>query len=162
MHVDDFIEQNCGQDQYARWFLLLHRLPPSLFYDFEKWISQYKLFCTFENKRWRVIGASCMGDVWLTKNFNRESGYDKRVDPELCTDWSPTIEIRKEMAMPNKHGSPADRGSADYYYGRKKDPHWYPNGTNNEPRIGKENMTPQEIEEYNKAYDEETERKDWR
>ena len=27
------------------------------------------------------------------------------------------------------HGSPKDRGSADRYYGRPFEPHWYPQGT---------------------------------
>jgi len=34
-----------------------------------------------------------------------------------------------------KHGSPYDRGSADYYYGRGSNPHCYPNGTGNAPRV---------------------------
>ncbi len=33
------------------------------------------------------------------------------------------------------HGSPFDRGSADSYYGRPRDPHKYPNGTGNAPRV---------------------------
>ena len=35
----------------------------------------------------------------------------------------------------NKHGSPTDRGSADRYYGRPYDPHWYPEGTGNGKRV---------------------------
>ena len=40
-----------------------------------------------------------------------------------------------------KHGSPYDRGSADYYYGRGRNPHYYPNGTGNAPRVKVEDMT---------------------
>lgn len=57
-----------------------------------------------------------------------------------------------------RHGSPEDRGSADYYYGRPFDPHYYENGV----RILKEQMTPDQIAEYTKGYNEETERKDYR
>lgn len=32
------------------------------------------------------------------------------------------------MDLP-KHGSPQDRGSADAYYSRRFDPHWWPEGT---------------------------------
>ena len=59
------------------------------------------------------------------------------------------------------HGSPEDRGSADRYYGRRRDPHKFPNGTNRWPRINAIELTKKEIASYNKAYDEETDRKDW-
>jgi hypothetical protein len=59
------------------------------------------------------------------------------------------------------HGSPADRGSADAYYSRQPNPHYYPNGTYNDPKITKENMTEKEISEYMTAYESETDRKQW-
>jgi len=60
-----------------------------------------------------------------------------------------------------RHGSPYDRGSADAYYGRKRSPHWYPEGTYNGVRIGPENMSNDEIAEYNLGYDDQDDRKDW-
>ncbi len=59
------------------------------------------------------------------------------------------------------HGSPADRGEADYYYGRKPDPHKCPKGTGFGERI---TLTdPAEIKEYDDAYENpDNERKDWR
>jgi hypothetical protein len=51
------------------------------------------------------------------------------------------------------HGSPFDRGSADSYYGRAQNPHKYPNGTGNSPRIEQEAMTIQEMREYYKGYE---------
>ena len=45
------------------------------------------------------------------------------------------------------HGSPEDRGGADFWYHRPRSPHWYPNGTYNEPEI-------LEIAAYHKGYDE--------
>lgn len=59
----------------------------------------------------------------------------------------------------NRHGSLYDRGSADAYYGRGRDPHWYPKGTGYEPRIT--DLTPEQVAEYTKGYEEETDRKDW-
>ena len=56
--------------------------------------------------------------------------------------------------MNKKHGSPYDRGSADSYYGRPTCPHWYPNGTGNQPRIERANMTKEEINEYYLGYTE--------
>jgi hypothetical protein len=62
------------------------------------------------------------------------------------------------------HGGPWDRGSADSYYGRPRDPHWYPNGTYNPPEIRADEMTSVEIEAYHAGYDENEEsgdKKDW-
>ena len=49
-----------------------------------------------------------------------------------------------------EHGSPFDRGSADSYYGRPRDPHKYPNGTGNLPRVNE--LTAAELEEYHAGY----------
>jgi hypothetical protein len=57
------------------------------------------------------------------------------------------------------HGSPADRGSADRYYGRPADPHKYPAGTYHGERV--KLTDPKEIKEYMDAYESETDRKDW-
>ena len=59
------------------------------------------------------------------------------------------------------NGSPQDRGSADAYYGRRYDPHWYPDGTYKGKRITKEEMTEEEIDAYNYGFDNEWDRKDW-
>ena len=58
------------------------------------------------------------------------------------------------MTYSTKHGGPFDRGGADYYYGRPFDPHWYPNGTYNGQRIGRDEMTMDEIEAYAAGYEE--------
>ena len=62
----------------------------------------------------------------------------------------------------SKHGSPANRGAADAWYRRSPDPHKYPNGTYNDPRI--QLSDPKEIEAYHRAYDEQEasgDFKDW-
>lgn len=57
------------------------------------------------------------------------------------------------------HGGPWDRGNADAYYGRKRDPHKYPLGTYNGDRI---TLTdPDEIEAYNAGYDSCDDKKDY-
>jgi len=60
-----------------------------------------------------------------------------------------------------KHGSPQDRGSADRYYGRPFNPHWYPEGTYKGQRIELQDMTADEIVAYTKGFNEEEDRKDW-
>ena len=55
-----------------------------------------------------------------------------------------------------------DRGSADSYYNRPRDPHWYPNGTGNGAKIA--DLTDAEREEYDAGYDyneEYGDKKDW-
>ena len=52
-----------------------------------------------------------------------------------------------------RHGGPFDRGAADSYYGRERDPHYYPNGTGNEPRVLAVIMTKEQVEAYHAGYD---------
>ena len=52
----------------------------------------------------------------------------------------------------NRHGSLYDRGAADSYYNRSRDPHWYPNGSYNSPKIAE--LTAEEIAEYHAGYDD--------
>ncbi len=87
MHVDDYID-NMDTDEYASFFLLLHRLPAVLQSKFAKRIAELKLFCTYKGCRYRVTGASRLGDVWLAVNFDRDVGYDKRVGIKDCTNLS--------------------------------------------------------------------------
>jgi hypothetical protein len=57
------------------------------------------------------------------------------------------------------HGSAFDRGSADAFYGRPKNPHKYPKGSYISPRI--QLLDPIEISQYNEGYDGQNYRKDW-
>lgn len=66
------------------------------------------------------------------------------------------IELKK---LDKYHGCPADRGSADAYYGRAPSPHKYPNGTYNGERVLL--TDPDEIKAYYKAYYAQEERKQW-
>lgn len=50
----------------------------------------------------------------------------------------------------SRHGSLYDRGSADSYYGREKDPHWYPHGTYNGEKVT--SLTQEEVDEYMEGY----------
>jgi len=58
------------------------------------------------------------------------------------------------------HGSPYDRGSADAYYGRSPDPHWYPDGTGRGEKIKLEKGD-KLYDLYMQGYNEETGRKDY-
>ena len=63
------------------------------------------------------------------------------------------------MKVNKYHGSPRDRGSADAYYSRPFDPHYYPEGTYNGPRVT--DLTEEQLKEYTEGYENEHDRKDW-
>ena len=97
-HVDTFIDLGTHQfdyntpehdlELYARWWLSLRRLPASAYYDFKPIISKDKLFCTWNGRRMRVTGASRLGDIWLTRNFKNDTGYQERVQYSECSEWN--------------------------------------------------------------------------
>ncbi len=91
MHVDDFTD-DYKSDPYACFVFTLFRLPAGLACRVTKWTEQYKLYCDFEGKRWRCIGASRMGDVWLTENLDSAGDgfpYQRRIDAGDCSNWGP-------------------------------------------------------------------------
>ncbi len=87
MHIDDFIDDPAS-DRYAReWFALFRR--PAI--DKLRDPNPTKLFCTFRGKRWRVMGCSRLGDVWLNVTTHEpEYGYLLREDVDECSEWSST------------------------------------------------------------------------
>jgi len=64
-----------------------------------------------------------------------------------------------ETDLSSRHGGPRDRGSADAYYGRRKDPHKYAGITGRGERVALTN--PAEIAAYNDAHDRQDDRKNW-
>lgn len=65
-------------------------------------------------------------------------------------------------AFDKQHGYPFDRGSADSYYHRPRDPHYYPAGTYNGEKVVA--LSPAEIHAYNAGYDyneQYGDKKDW-
>ena len=89
MHIDEFIS-DLHSDPYAAWVFNHFRLPAILKNRFERFMRNHRLFCTYAGARYRVTGASRLGDVWLTLDFNRDVGYDLRKDVNECSNWSPT------------------------------------------------------------------------
>ena len=61
-----------------------------------------------------------------------------------------SVEEPNPQFQRSRHGSLFDRGRADAWYKRPSSPHWYPNGTYNEPRLDK--LTAEEIKEYTRGY----------
>ena len=71
-----------------------------------------------------------------------------------------TYESRE--AYDQRHGGPFDRGSADSYYGRGRNPHYYVGGTGTSDRV--DQLTPAEIQAYLAGYqwnEQFGDKKDW-
>ena len=67
--------------------------------------------------------------------------------------------------MNTEHGSPYDRGGADFYYHRARNPHKGGVGGGSGPRIEIDALTEAEIAEYHLGYDDAEllgDQKDWR
>ena len=54
----------------------------------------------------------------------------------------------------SRHGGPYDRGSADSYYSRKFNPHYYVAATYQSNMVEMEDMTPEQIVQYAKGFKE--------
>jgi hypothetical protein len=90
IHVDDFVDdiaKGSRPERYARFWLFHARLSAVLKNQFREFPGGAKLFCDYQGKRYRVTGASRLGDVWLAENHNRDIGYDLRVDVDSCSNW---------------------------------------------------------------------------
>jgi hypothetical protein len=53
-----------------------------------------------------------------------------------------------------RHGGPFDRGSADSWYRRSPDPHYWTHGSYHGERIGHNRMSEQEISDYYEGYED--------
>ena len=60
----------------------------------------------------------------------------------------------------DEHGQPRDREAADYWYHRRPQPHYWPDGTGKGLKAGAADMTAEQITEYHEGYAEALERGD--
>lgn len=99
-HIDEWIDDHSHNEneQYAKWMFNHFRLPAVMRTMFDQYMADKKLFCTYEGKIYRVTGASRLGDVWLTSNYEQHEGYEKRVMVDECSNWSAFSDI---VAGPN-------------------------------------------------------------
>jgi hypothetical protein len=58
------------------------------------------------------------------------------------------------MTYDMRHGSPYDRGSADAWYGRPAEPHYYKGPSYQSERVAEPDMTQGEIKAYHAGYGE--------
>jgi hypothetical protein len=60
-----------------------------------------------------------------------------------------------------RHGGAYDRGSADAYYHRPPEPHYFTGDTYSSTKIEKVDMSGEEVAAYMAGYNETYDRKDW-
>lgn len=67
-----------GNINYARWVMNQYDVPATLSFDTEQYRKKFPLYCTYQGKRYKYVGHSRLGDVWITSNFISDS-YELRV-----------------------------------------------------------------------------------
>ena len=72
--------------------------------------------------------------------------YNTLTEPEWKVEFNGIEYIQK-------HGNPFDRGSADSYYHRPANPHYWPEGTGHGTMVEGKDMTPEEIVAYMAGYE---------
>ena len=60
--------------------------------------------------------------------------------------------LESKQNYDTRHGGPFDRGSADSYYHRPRNPHFYVEGTGTSDRIDQSQMSPAEVQAYLAGY----------
>ena len=92
-HVDDWLDEptRSGEDKdninYAKFVLEFARMPAFKQQAYKQWMQQFELYCTYQNKRFRVTGASRLGDIWINENLSSTNGYTHRVSLKDCSNW---------------------------------------------------------------------------
>lgn len=67
-----------GNINYARWVMNQYDVPACLSFDIEQYRKEFSLYCTYQGKRYKYVGHSRLGDVWITSNFS-STNYELRV-----------------------------------------------------------------------------------
>jgi hypothetical protein len=86
-HIDDWLyEPATDETQRLVKEWLEHYRRPAVDID-QVWLNARIITCVYEGKPYRCIGASRLGDIWLTADQTKENGYDLRIDVTKCSDW---------------------------------------------------------------------------
>lgn len=98
--VDEFLDETpmwWEEKAYLNYvhFMLEHfRKPATIKLAHHPFMKVFGLFVTYKGKRYKVTGASSLGDIFLAKDLTRENGagYNLRVTLNFAklTEWSDT------------------------------------------------------------------------
>ena len=96
----------------------------------------------------------------LNDFFHSNYFENKRKEAVMSSERYDDLAKKFEDNVPNRrYGGPYDRGSADRYYGRPYNPHYFVGVTYQSDEIYEGQMTEQQIAEYKAGWDQETDRK---
>ena len=70
------------------------------------------------------------------------------------TKWTDIVTDGPSVTIDESHGSPFDRGMADFWYRRQPEPHYWPKGTYHGDKITEDRMSDVEIAAYLAGYAE--------
>jgi len=62
--------------------------------------------------------------------------------------------MSNKIKYDKRHGGPFDRGSADFWYGRGKQPHYFKGASYASEKVEEKDMTEEELEAYHAGYAE--------
>ena len=87
VHIDDWLDdpQAVAPQGVKEWFEEFRK--PAMSKNREM-LDGAVLTCTYKDgKRYRCIGCSRLGDVWLTSKLDTLYGYELRISITSCSDW---------------------------------------------------------------------------
>lgn len=87
MHIYDWLNlksDDVGEIKAREW---LNYFTLDVVYKQKNKIAEpnFDVYCMYKGKLYKIMGASRLGDVWLSINHSRRAGYDLRVDIEECS-----------------------------------------------------------------------------
>lgn len=92
-HIYDWLD-NPDNRNHPAWRYLDEFTKCDLEEKAQLWLESTVVLCSYQGTRYRLTGASRLGDVWIHSNFNVHDGYVKRVDITELSDWE--VHERKE------------------------------------------------------------------
>jgi hypothetical protein len=92
LHIDNWLYYRLrtseSSEAYAAFVIDNFRKSATWQNSVRPWMSQFKLFATYKGTRYRITGASRLGDVYCQPDFEKDHAYEHRVDVLTLTDWS--------------------------------------------------------------------------
>ena len=101
MHVYDFLANKENRNHVAYAYLDVFTRP-AVFTTQDaivSWLMAQTISTTYNGKRYYLVGASRLGDIWLAKS-NIVGRYDIRVDLEDCTNWLSGLNVAVNLHPP--------------------------------------------------------------
>lgn len=86
LHVYDWLDQPAADENERlakEWLEQFVKQPLEKDHD---WMDSRALYCKYRGEIYRCVGASRMGDVWLTSKLLPD-GYEKRVCVDELSEW---------------------------------------------------------------------------